>query len=512
MKTLFTNIEGISLDEATPGFSAMVVDKDTIEAVGSSDALGAVYAEGSVRVMDLGGKTVMPGFIDTHQHLEWTGQVLGSADLTGCTDFAGVFDKIRAQRKRVGKGEWVLAYRFNDQLMAENRMPTAGELDKVCPDAPMAVVHACLHFLSLNTMAVQALDVKAEMDGVDTKGGCVTGVVRDPASLTVVMPQIDRMIPKDAVVKGYELAARTAMKHGITSLHCLEGKDGKPEFSAFFHQHHKNLPLHTVHWNQNRDVQSSLDLGLSRIGGCIFADGAIDCYTAAFFEPYSNQPDNYGSLTFTQAQMDEFILAAHAKGLQIAVHCEAEAAIEQVLHAMEKALARYPRTDHRHRIEHLEVPTYTQIERMAKAGIIAAMQPAFFPYLMQDQDFFEQMLGPSRHRRLHPYRTILDAGIVICGGSDSPVTPYHPLAGIQAAVCHPFAPERVTLTEAIRMFTTDAAYSVFEEHERGRLKPGMKAEFIVLDRNPYQVAQQDICNINIEQIFAKGKLHNTDDL
>jgi hypothetical protein len=512
MKTLFTNIQGISLDETQPQFSAMVVDGDTIEAMGSGDALGACYTEGSVQIMDLGGRTVLPGFIDTHQHLEWTGQVLGSADLTGCTCFTEAFDGIAAHRKDLGKGEWMLAYRLNDQLVQEKRMPNTAELDAVCPDAPLAVVHTSLHFLSLNTMAIDALGVTGKMDGVDTENGRMTGLVRDPASLAFVMPQIDRMISKEAIVKGYELAARNALKNGITSLHCLEGKDGEPEFSAFFHQHHQNLPLHTVHWNQNRDVQSSLDLGLTRIGGCIFADGAIDCYTAALFEPYSNQPDNYGSLTFTQAQMDEFILEAHTKGLQIAVHCEAEAAIEQVLHAMEKALAKYPRTDHRHRIEHLEVPTTTQIERMAKAGIIASMQPAFFPYLMQDQTFYEQMLGPSRHKRLHPYRTILDAGVVICGGSDSPVTPYTPLAGIQAAVCHPYAPERITLTEAIQMFTTAAAYSVFEENERGSLKSGMKAEFIVLDRNPYQVAPQDISKINIEKVFAKGKLHNTESL
>ena len=322
------------MDEERPSFSAMVVDEDTIEAVGSKDELAAVYPEGLIRVMDLGGKTVLPGFIDTHQHLEWTGQVLGSADLTGCADFADVFDNIRVQRETVGKGEWVLAYRFSDQRMAENRMPLAVELDKVCADAPVAVVHACLHFLSLNTMAVQTLGIKTEMNGVDTAGGRVTGVVRDPASLTIVMPQIDRMIPKDAVVKGYDRAARMALKNGITSLHCLEGKDGEPESSAFFHRHHKDLPLHIVHWNQNRDVQSSLDLGLPRIGGCIFADGAIDCYTAA----------------------------------------------------------------------------------------------------------------------------------------------------------------------------------LFEEHDRGRLKPGMKAEFIVLDRNPYEVDPEDICNINIEQVFAKGKHHHTQDL
>ena len=313
MKTLFTNIHGISLEKTQPQFSAMVVDGDTIEAMGSSDALGAWYTKGAVQVVDLGGKTALPGFIDTHQHLEWTGQVLGSADLTGCTCFAEAFDGIAAHRKNLEKGEWVLAYRLNDQLVQEKRMPNTAELDAVCPDAPLAVVHTSLHFLSLNTMAIKALGVTGEMDGVDTENGRMTGLVRDPASLAVVMPQIDCMISKEAIVKGYTLAARNALKSGITSLHCLEGKDGEPEFSAFFHRHHQDLPLHTVHWNQNRDVQSSLDLGLTRIGGCIFADGAIDCYTAALFEPYSNQPYNYGTLTFTQAQMDEFICEAHAK-------------------------------------------------------------------------------------------------------------------------------------------------------------------------------------------------------
>ena len=210
--------------------------------------------------------------------------------------------------------------------------------------------------------------------------------------------------------------------------------------------------------------------------------------------------------------MDTFVIEAHRQGLQVAVHCEADRSIEQVLHSMEKALALYPRENHRHRIEHFEVPTYGQIERMAKAGIIASMQPAFFPYLMKDQNLFKAMLGPSRHRRLHPYRTILDAGVMICGGSDSPVTPYNPLVGVQAAVCHPYEAERVSLTEALQMFTTSAAYSVFEEDERGCLKKGMKAEFIVLDQSPYNVAPEEISSISIEHVFAKGNLYTTAEL
>lgn len=511
MKRIFTNTQGISLNEKQPFFDTIVVDGERIEAIGTGELL-TQYTHASFQVNDLGGKTILPGFIDTHQHLEMTGTVLFNANLSSCTNFADIFSLIREQRNKVPAGEWVLAYCLYDQNLEENRMPTAIDLDSVCADSPVALIHTTLHFLSLNSMGLRVLGIKAGMDGVDVELGEVTGVVRDPASFQTALPQIDKRTSRKAIINGFNLAARAALKRGITSLHCLEGKDGEESSSLLFNEYQCNLPIHTVHWNQSRNVTSSTSLGLKRIGGCIFADGAIDCYTAALFEPYCDQPNNYGALTYTQQEMDDFVIEAHRQCLQVAVHCEADRSIEQVLHSMEKALAMYPRKNHRHRIEHFEVPTYGQIERMAKAGIIASMQPAFFPYLMKDQSVFETMLGPSRHKRLHPYRTILDAGITICGGSDSPVTPYDPLSGIQAAVCHPYKPEQVSLTEALQMFTTSAAYSVFEEKERGCLKKGMKAEFIVLDRNPYNVAPEKISKITIEQVFVKGNLYITEEL
>lgn len=511
MRKIFTNAQGISLDADNTRFDTLVVEGETILAVGGKELLSRFPAPPD-QIIDLRGKAILPGFIDAHQHLQWTGQVLGSADVSRCTHLADVFAVLHQQRGKISAGDWVLAYQLFDQNLQEKRMPTAAELDAVCDNVPVAVVHASFHFVSLNSLGLQTLALQPDMDGVDAVQGNMTGLVRDPASFNLVLPQIDALMPDTRIVQGYHAAARAALRRGITCLHCLDGKDGQEAVSLLLYRHKDELPLHIVQWNQNRDVQSSLALGLPRIGGCICADGAIDCYTAALFEPYRDQPDNYGSLTYTQQEMDAFVIEAHRQGLQLAVHCETDRAIEQVLHAMEKALRLYPRGDHRHRIEHLEVPTCGQIERMAAAGIIASMQPAFFPYLMQDQQVFANMLGPSRHKLLHPYRTILDAGVMICGGSDSPVTPYDPLSGIQAAVCHPYAPERVSLTEALRMFTTAAAFSAFEEHERGSLQAGMKAEFIVLDQSPYDVASEDITKLHIEQIFANGKLYTQEEL
>lgn len=495
------------MDAAHPRFKAIAIYKGIILATGSIDKVSEFQDE-NTEIIDLKGKTMLPGFIDTHQHLEMTGRILKNVNLSSCTSFEEIATLVKEQAKKVGKEDWVVAYCLFDQNLKEKKMPTAEELDHICKDKPVALIHTTLHFLSVNTKAMEKLQLSQDMDGVDTNGGKCTGIIRDPASFTHALPYISAQMSDEMLIDGYNLAATAALEKGITSLHCLEGEETTPELSQLFHNNRANLPLHTVHWNQSMDIKGNKEMGLPRIGGCIFADGAIDCYTAAFFEPYCDQPDNYGSLTYTQEKMDDFIMAAHKEGLQIAIHCESDRSIEQVLHAMEKALLTYPRDDHRHRIEHFEVPTYNQIERMAKAGIIASMQPAFFPYLMEDQDVFLRMLGPSRLKRLHPYRTIIDSGVMICGGSDSPVTPYDPFAGIQAAVCHPNQNERVTLTEALAMFTTNAAFSVFEENERGCLRPGLQAEFIITDQDPYQIAATEISKTTIETVFIKNRIYS----
>jgi predicted amidohydrolase YtcJ len=191
------------------------------------------------------------------------------------------------------------------------------------------------------------------------------------------------------------------------------------------------------------------------------------------------------------------------------VHCESERAIEQVLWAMEKALRAFPREDHRHRIEHLELPTYNQVARMAAAGILASMQPAFIPAFIGQEDMgvYEKLLGKTRLQRVHPYRTILDAGIPISGGSDSPVTPYDPLTGIQAAVNHPNPAQRVSVREAIAMFTSTAAWSAFQENEKGTLETGKLADLVVLEEDPFMVAADRIKDIGIHSVCVEGRWH-----
>ena len=500
----FININGLAMDRGNTRFSALAVDNGRIAAVGS-EAVAPLIADGWP-VRDMHGLTVLPGFIDTHQHLGLTGQVLGGLDLSGADRLDAVLAVLAEGYTQGEPNGWVLGCRLNELNLRERRLPRREDLDKVCPDRPAMLAHASWHLCVLNSAGLDRLGLPNRLDGLDLEDGQPTGVVRDPGALTHVFPRVSRLTPDEVKLKRFNTACRAAMGQGITTLHCLEGGEFGPGDTRLLVENRDKLPLNTVVWNQVMDIEETLALKLPRIGGCICADGAMSARTAALLEPYSDDPGNCGSLTFTQERMDRFIRDANRANLQVAVHCETDGAIEQVLSAMEKALDDHPRPDHRHRIEHCEIPTLDQLDRMGAHGILAAMQPAFFPHLV-DWDDYESRFGPARMQRIHPYRTMLDKGVRLCGGSDCPITPYSPLTGIKAAVLHPVKSERLTPEEAIRMFTLDAAFAGFEEGERGSIEPGKIADLAVLSGDPTRVAPETIDAIEVVETYCAGVRH-----
>lgn len=426
---IIINADGLAMDKADTRFTAVAVERGIIRAVGSNADMDPFMDMGWT-VHNLKGRALLPGFIDTHQHTCLSGQVMDGLDFSEATCLDHVYAIIAEAACSTPSGEWIIGYSLNDLNLEEQRLPTRDDLDRVCCTHPVMVVQCSMHMCALNSMALDIFNLPRGLDGLDVEEGRPTGIVRDPGALSHVFPALSRQIPDQAKLASCRRVAKAALANGITTLHSLEGGDYGPGDTPLLAANQNSMPLNMVLWNQVMDLEETMELGLERIGGCICADGAIDCYTAALFEPYTNQPDNCGTLNFTQQEMDDFILRAHEAGLQIAIHCESEGSIEQVLSAMERALEICPREDHRHRIEHVEVPAYDQIDRMARAGIIASMQPAFLPYLV-DMDDYRLRIGDERLRRLHPYRTILDAGVKICGGSDCPVTPHGPLMGVQ---------------------------------------------------------------------------------
>lgn len=485
---------------------ALAIEGGRILRVGAREAVADLIQQGWP-VLDLQNRTVLPGFIDTHQHLMLTGLLATAIALDDAASLDEVLERVAAGSRETPPGGWVRAGRLNERRLREKRMPTRQELDRACPDRPVFVLHTTAHTCAFNTRGIELLQLPDHLQGVDREGGRPTGVVRAPGILTHVHPVMAGLIPEEVKVAAMGVAGRMALEKGITTLHALDGGHLGPGETQIILAHQERLPVRVVCYNQNMDLGEVRRLGLPRVGGCICADGAFETHTAALFEPYADEPGNYGALTYSQEVMDRFVLAAHREGLQIAVHCESERAIEQVLAAMEKALRAHPRSDHRHRIEHLELPTFNQIARMAAAGIMASMQPAFIPAFIGGEGMqgYAPLLGTTRLRRLHPYRTLRDHGIPVCGGSDSPVTPYGPLAGVQAAVLHPNREERISLHAALEMFTATAAWSAFEEAQKGSLAPGKLADLVVLERDPFAVPTDQIAAIRIARVFVGGR-------
>ncbi len=484
----------------------VAVVEGRIGCVGANQEVMGVLGRGSESI-DLQGKTVLPGFSDTHEHLMQTGFSAMGINLAGVRNIDEILQRVEDRTEEIAEGEWILGYLLNEMDIEGQRMPTRHDLDRVCTSHPVQLMHVTFHMCSFNTRALEVLNLPKDADGIDKVSGEITGVIRDPAILNIVHPTMARLMGEAKKEAALELASQMALKKGITTLHALDGGFLGPGDTDVILKFREELPVRIVVYNQSMDVKETLNLGLPRVGGCICADGAFEAHTAALFEPYSDEPENYGTLTYTQEEMTSFILEAHQAGLQIAIHCEADRSIEQVLSAYENALRESPRENHRHRIEHFELPTQNQIERAAKAGIMVGMQPAFIPsFVGLKMEKYEALLGRSRLGWIHPYRTILDHGVLIAGGSDSPVTPYDPLSGIQAAVNHPNPDQRVSVKEAIEMFTINAARIAFEEGEKGTIEPGKWADLTVLSEDPFAVSPDKIVEISVEMTIVGGRI------
>jgi predicted amidohydrolase YtcJ len=305
---------------------------------------------------------------------------------------------------------------------------------------------------------------------------------------------------------------------GITTVHALEGgslHDGRgwlPQRDVEVHlQEQAKLCVDTAIYFQSTDVKQAVSWGLPRIGGCVWVDGDYDEHTAALVEPYADCQDCRGSLYFDDDALDEFVQSAHGAGLQISMHAIGDAAIGQLLSAYERALRRSPRADHRHRIEHFSLPTSAHIKKAAELGIALGMQPNFalltgpVPTPGDPPQGLVAYLGYERWRRRHPYRQIVDAGILVAGGSDADPRPMGPLIGLAALIGHPEEERRLSAYEALKLYTSNGARIAFQEGEKGALTAGKRADIVVLADNPMTIPPQRIMDIPVEWTFVQGQ-------
>jgi hypothetical protein len=301
-----------------------------------------------------------------------------------------------------------------------------------------------------------------------------------------------------------------SVENGVTTVHAMEGSrvDGDRDFKVLM-EIRENLKTRVVPFYETFDVNKVKTMGLSRIGGCgrMNLDGEANSYTAALLDSYSDSPNTSGSLTYTQEEIDDFVMKAHLAGLQIGMHAIGDAAIEQLLSAYEKALKNVPVNDHRHRIEHCYLPSENQIERAAALEIILSMQPCLTDLWGGYGGIYYSRFGQNRFQRIDRYRNLFDRGILVCGGSDSPAAGVNPLRDISLLVTNQISSKQsISVKEAIEMYTINGAKAAFEEDKKGSVEKGKYADVVILNDDPFEVPYSKIEDIKVDATIINGEI------
>ena len=490
-------------------------------------AMDAFPAGVTPEVIDLGGKTAVPGFIDSHLHLVSFGLGLRNIFLGDVRSIEELKEAVKRRAESAESGEWILGRGWDQDVFREKRYPTRKDLDEAAPGRPVYLTRACGHISVASSRALEIAGVTAGTP--DPPGGAIdrdpygdpTGVLRESAQ-SLVQAKIPKPGPLD-LEEALKKAARYVLSKGITSVH---SNDGQASFQVMMELYRKlresGIPLR-VYWDLPWDFMKDLVStplrtkdgdDYFRIGGVkLFADGSLGGRTAALEEPYSDDPSTRGILVLDETELKERVYLAHAVGMQVAIHAIGDRAVRVALEAIDAAQTRLPRKDPRHRLIHTQILSPILITGMKRSGVVADVQPKF---ISTDMRWAQQRVGTERLRSSYAWRTMLKAGIPLAGGSDCPVEPPDPLLGIYCAVTrkdmegHPvmgfFPNERVTLEEALRMFTLGGAYAAFEEDLKGTLEPGKLCDFVVLSGDPFRVLPEEIKDLDVLMTVVGGEV------
>ena len=524
MRTLYYNASVYT--GQLPLQEAFLVENGRFSYVGSRENAPTADAE-----VDLGGRFVCAGFIDSHMHLLNFGQTLTIAPLAQHT---GSLEAMLAclSGTKPGRGGWILGRGWNQDLFSdEPRMPTRQDLDRVSVIHPICAVRACGHCLSLNSRALELLGITAETPQPEggqilLENGIPNGILLDNAmelALSAIpAPNVEEV--KDML----RSACAVLNARGITGCH-------SDDYSAF-----SNVPWETVNqafreleesgeltvrvyeqanFSDPKKLDAFLDAGnctgsgseFFRIGPLkLLGDGALGARTAYLSRPYADDPETRGLTIFTQAEFDALIGIAHRRGMQVAVHCIGDACLDMVLNSMEKALAEHPREDHRHGIIHCQITRPDQLERMAALGLHIYAQSIFLDY---DIHIVQARAGRELADSSYSWKTLMKLGATVSNGSDCPVESPDVMAGIQCAVTRrdlkgfgPYLPqEAFTVQEALDSFTKAGARAAFREDSLGQIAPGYFADFVVLEENPFAADPSSLKEIPIRMTFLNGQ-------
>ncbi len=492
------------MDPANPMASALAVKSYKIVAVGSEEQV-AELIEGAERVMDLGGKTVVPGFVDSHTHLTSAGVRSRDVDLANTKSITEVKKRLRQAIGSYSRDGWLLGFGWDESSWRVKRYLTARDLDEVSADIPMAIFRIDGHLATVNSAGLKLLGKKLTGEGVERDSeGRPTGVLKDMDDVfKEVRYRSENLI--EGVVEGNKIANRNGITTAVdnVSAHYIKPIRRAETMGLLTTRMVINPPIELMKHMIGLGLTSGVGSPMFRLGGIkSFIDGSIGARTAYLSEDYADAPGEKGMLLFKERKFRKYVKDAVENDIQTVTHAIGDAAIEIVISAFEdindKALIR----EQRHRIEHAEIINENQIRRAASLGLILSMQPNFVGQWQQRRGMYEERLGIERTSQLNMFRTILSNGARLCFGSDG--MPYGPLYGIWCAINHPNEKERLTLEEALRCYTMEGAYSVFMERTIGSITPGKRADFVVLSKDIMRVPAAIIKDIEVDMTVVGG--------
>ena len=516
---------------------AVAVKGERIMAAGPKDSILGLASE-KTDMVDLRGGVMLPGFIDSHGHFPWNGNdalfgvTLYSPPLGAIASVPGLLQVLTEKASTLPPGQWLFGRGYDHTVWPEKRHPTKADLDKVCSTRPIFIVHMSAHVGVANSVALRLANITRETP--DPIGGVIgrdadgepNGLLEGPPAYTLVqsaMPPRSHAQDLAGIKKACEIYAQA----GVTTVQ--NGWAFRSDLDLLAKAHTSgDLFLRVVVWPFAASYEemaayptttSGTDLSgehMITLGAAkLWADGSIYVRTAWLSQPYhvtpARNPHYRGFPRFKEkSQLIGMVDKLHADGWQIAIHTSGDQAIQDALDAWEAAQARTPRTDTRHISVHAHTAREDQLDRMKHLGI----SPSFFvthTYFFGDRHW-EIFLGPDRARRLTPCRTALDRGIKITLHNDPPVTPISPLMSIWSAVNRLSAggremgPElKISVAEALRALTIDAAWQNFEEGIKGSIEPGKLADFVVLEEDPLTIEPLRIRDIRIVRTIVGGR-------
>ena len=497
---LLTNAEIHTLTDPDDVHEALAVRDGRVVRLGS--AYEVAFLEGvETRTVDLDGRVLLPGFIDAHTHLTEVGTRLVHADLSGAGSAAEAVSRLADRADETDTG-WVQGYGYDESEWADSRYLDRDDLDGVHTDRPVVAFREDMHTAGVNGAALDRLGDRLPDEDVLRENGRPTGVVVEDA-----LGPIREAIAPDVGATRDRL--RAAIDHanarGVTGIHDMVRHSHAPRvYRDLDREDDLSLRVRINYWSDHLDALREVGLGTDDGDGFVrtgaiktFTDGSFGGRTAKLSEPYADGADEErGKWVVSPPELHDLVERADEGGYQLTAHAIGDAAIDAVLdtYAATEADAA------RHRIEHLELPSESAIERLAETGVVASVQPNFLKWA-GDEGLYESRLGTDRRERSNPFRTLLDAGVHLAFGSDS--MPLDPLLGIHHAVNAPVESQRLTVTEALRAYTHGAAYAGFDEDRLGTVEPGKQADFVVLDASPWEESEK-IANIDVAMTVVDG--------